>query len=191
MSVRQSLLALLAEGENYGYQLRQAFESRTGGTWPINVGQVYTTLNRLQRDGLIDEVGKRDDGSVIYRLTPTGRTEVDDWWGTPVDRGAPARDELAIKLAMAVTAPGVDVRALIQEQRRETLRGLQEHTRLKRRLPEPGGGDDLARLLVLDNLLFAAEAEARWLDHVEQRLVQAARPDHRSADGTAAKGSTR
>jgi DNA-binding PadR family transcriptional regulator len=175
MSVRLGLLALLAEQDHYGYQLRQEFELRTGGTWPINIGQVYTTLSRLQRDGLVTEVtgsGRPPDGSIVYRLSPAGRDEVEQWWRTPVDREAPARDEVAIKLALAVTSPGVDAQAVIQDQRSATLRALQSYTRLKRQVPDPARGADLAQLLVLDNLIFAAEAEARWLDHVEQRLTR-------------------
>ncbi len=105
MSVRQSLLAILAEGQQHGYQLRNEFEVRTGRTWPINVGQVYTTLNRLVRDGLVEEAARSDDGSVTYRLTYAGREEVDQWWSSAVDRGTPGRDEVAIKIALAVTAP--------------------------------------------------------------------------------------
>ena len=62
MSVRQSLLALLAERDSYGFQLRQEFEGRTGGTWPVNIGQIYTTINRLQRDGLVVERAGRTTG---------------------------------------------------------------------------------------------------------------------------------
>jgi DNA-binding PadR family transcriptional regulator len=174
VSVRQGLLALLAERPAYGSALRADFERRTGGTWPLNIGQVYTTLARLQRDGLVDEVDRRDDGTVLYDLTDAGRREVDTWWLTPVRRGEPARDELAIKLALAVTAPGVDVRSVIQRQRTESLRSLQEYTRLKVRTPEPPARDDVAWLLVLDSLVFSAEAEVRWLDHVEQRLARVA-----------------
>jgi DNA-binding PadR family transcriptional regulator len=174
MSVRLGLLALLAEQDRYGYQLRQEFELRTGGTWPINIGQVYTTLNRLQRDGLVTEVERQPDGSVVYRLTQAGREAVEQWWRTPVDREVPARDEVAIKLALAVTSPGVEPHAVIQEQRSATLRALQSYTRQKRRIPEPAKAADLAQLLVLDNLIFSAEAETRWLDHVEQRLTREA-----------------
>ena len=174
MSVRLGLLALLAEQDRYGYQLRQEFEQRTGGTWPINIGQVYTTLARLQRDGLVTESGRQPDGSVVYQLSPAGRDEVEQWWRTPVDREVPARDEVAIKLALAVTSPGVDAHAVIQEQRSATLRALQSYTQQKRRIPEPAEAADLAQLLVLDNLIFSAEAETRWLDHVEQRLTREA-----------------
>jgi len=171
MSVRQSLLAILAEGEQYGYQLRHEFEVRTGRTWPINIGQVYTTLNRLVRDGLVEEAGRQDDGSVTYRLTFAGREEVEKWWQTAVDRGTPNRDEVAIKVALSVTAPGVDALAVVHRQKAEALRVLQEYTKEKRSLPHPAKGEDFARLLVLDHLIFAAEAEARWLDQVGQRLA--------------------
>jgi DNA-binding PadR family transcriptional regulator len=58
MSIRHGLLALLEEGPRYGYQLKSEFESRTGSTWPLNVGQVYTTLGRLERDGLVSPAGE-------------------------------------------------------------------------------------------------------------------------------------
>jgi DNA-binding PadR family transcriptional regulator len=171
VSVRQSLLALLAERDSYGFQLRQEFEGRTGGTWPINIGQVYTTINRLQRDGLVVEAGRQDDGSVVYSLTDQGRAEAAKWWSTPVDRSAPAREELAIKLALAITSPAIEVGTVLHQQRSESVRALQSYTALKRRLPADPDGSDLARLLVLENLIFAVEAEIRWLDHIEQRLV--------------------
>ena len=176
MSVRQGLLALLEQGPMYGYQLRAEFESRTGATWPLNVGQVYTTLSRLERDGLVEPAGSDGSGHAVYRITPAGRAEVHDWFSTPVSRTSPPRDELAIKLAMAVTVPGVDVRAVVQRQRTATIRALQDYTRLKSQAAAPGAEADaaeLAWLLVLDSLVFAAEAEVRWLDHCESRLARA------------------
>jgi len=156
----------------YGYQLRARFEDRTGGTWPLNVGQVYTTLARLERDALVEPAGDDGEGHSIYAITPAGRAAVREWFAEPVARTSPPRDELAIKLAMAVTAPGVDVQAVVQRQRTATLRALQEYTRLKRRAT--GAEADLAWSLVLDSLVFAAEAEIRWLDHCETRLTRAA-----------------
>jgi DNA-binding PadR family transcriptional regulator len=173
VSIRQGLLALLAEQPMFGAQLRQEFEARTGATWPLNVGQVYSTLSRLERDGLVEAAGGPDeDGRIAYRLTAPGLDAVGRWWLTPVDRTEHPRDELTIKLALAVTMPGVDVPAVVQSQRTQTLRSLQDLTRLKRRATD---ADDLAWLLVLDNLVFAAEAEVRWLDHVETRLLRRAR----------------
>jgi DNA-binding PadR family transcriptional regulator len=171
MSVKRGLLALLVEGPRYGAELKTEFERRTGGTWPLNIGQVYTTLARLQRDGLVAAAGEDEQRRPRYAVTDVGRAEVEGWWAAPVEREAPARDELAIKLALAVTVPGVDVRALIQTQRSATLRTLQEYTRLKRGAT---GEQDLAWSLVLESLLFAAEAEIRWLDHCEARVERAA-----------------
>lgn len=185
MSVKHALLSLLEQEPMYGYQLRQEFETRTGGTWPLNVGQVYTTLTRLERDGLVEPAGHDgaagQDGDtqtqtqVRYRLTDAGHDEVATWFTTPVTRTQPARDELAIKLALAVTVPGVDVGTLIQRQRSASMQALQDYTRLKRRASGEQERADLAWGLVLDSLVFAAEAEIRWLDHCEARLRRAAR----------------
>jgi DNA-binding PadR family transcriptional regulator len=176
MSVRQALLALLEQGPMYGYQLRSEFEQRTGATWPLNVGQVYTTLSRLERDGLVEGDGVDGEGHVIYRVTDAGRGEVSAWFTTPVSRTQPPRDELAIKLALAVTVPGVNVGRVIQQQRGATMSALQDYTRLKRsgRAAQPVEPSDLAWNLVLDSLVFAAEAEIRWLDHCEARVRRAA-----------------
>jgi DNA-binding PadR family transcriptional regulator len=171
MSIRQGLLALLDEGDMYGYQLRATFEQRTGATWPLNIGQVYTTLNRLERDGLIEESGSDGDGHQTYRITPAGRTEVHRWFVTPVSRSAAPRDELAIKLALAVQARDLDVTSIIASQRTETLRTLQDYTRLKAKV-EPGDPNEVAWLLVLDAMVFQAEAEVRWLDLCDSRLAR-------------------
>lgn len=154
----------------HGYQLRVEFEQRTGGTWPIKVGQIYTTLQRLERDGLV-EPGPGDDRTIPYRLTDEGRALADEWWTTPVDRREPARDEVAIKLALAVSVPGVDVGAVVQTQRRESLRVLRDYTRLQ---ASAANESDLAWSLVVDHLVFDMEAEIRWLDHVQGRLESAA-----------------
>jgi len=173
MTVRNALLALLEQGPMYGYQLRAEFERRTGATWPLNVGQVYTTLSRLERDGFVEGTGADDEGHVMYVATAAGHEEVAAWFTTPVARTQPPRDELAIKLALAVTVPGVDVGTVIQQQRSATMGALQDYTRVKR-----AGGDrspdDLAWSLVLDSLVFNAEAEIRWLDHCEARVRRAA-----------------
>ena len=193
MSIRQAMLAILEQGPMYGYQLRAEFEQRTGETWPLNIGQVYTTLTRLERDGLVEVVVEEvvsavaghggagdplssDRTHVSYRATEAGRGEVSEWFATPVPRTQPPRDELAIKLAIAVTLPGVDVGRIIQRQRSATMAALQDYTRLKRsgRAATPQDSADLAWSLVLDSLVFDAEAEVRWLDHCEARLRRAA-----------------
>ncbi|WP_328582759.1 PadR family transcriptional regulator [Streptomyces sp. NBC_00370] len=174
MSIRHGLLALLERGPRYGSQLRTEFESRTGATWPLNVGQVYTTLSRLERDGMVEQDGEDGSGHALYAITDPGRAELNSWFRTPVDRSNPPRDELAIKLAMAVGAPGVDIREVIQSQRHHTVQAMQDYTRLKARAlgTEPVNRDEVAWLLVLEQLIFQTEAEARWLDHCEARLVR-------------------
>lgn len=177
MSVRLGLLALLAEGPRYGAELKAGFEQRTGGTWPVNVGQVYTTLDRLERDGLVTAGESDTEGRIRYSLTTAGHEAVTLWWRTPVDRQATPRDELVIKLAIAITSPGVDSAAVAQAQRSATMHRLQQATRLKQSI-DPSA--DLAWLMVVEHQLFAAEAEIRWLDQVEASVrrhgVQQSRP---------------
>lgn len=170
MSVRQSLLAILDQGPCYGYQLRAEFDRRTGSTWPLNVGQIYNTLERLERDGLVQKGDTDDQGHVYYEITDAGHTEVRDWLISPVQRSSGTRDELAIKLAVAATLPGVNVSAVIHSQRKASLTQLQELNRAKYAGPDPDGPEELAWSLVVDSMIFAAEAEVRWLDHTEQRL---------------------
>ncbi len=191
VSVKHALLSLLEQEPMYGYQLRQEFESRTGGTWPLNVGQVYTTLTRLERDGLVEAAGEDDEGHERWRLTASGHEEVATWFTTPVARTQPPRDELAIKLALAVTVPGVDVGTLIQRQRSASMTALQDYTRLKRQAGASGETSDLAWGLVLDSLVFAAEAEIRWLDHCEARLRRAATQELPATAAAAAEQVTR
>jgi DNA-binding PadR family transcriptional regulator len=187
MSIRHGLLALLEREPMYGYQLRTEFESATGATWPLNVGQVYTTLTRLERDGLVEPQDQDEEGRVRYAITDAGRADLGGWFAAPVTAQDRPRDELAIKLALAVTVPGIDVRAVIQRQRTATVSRLQDLTRLK-----AGGGagePDLSWSLVLESLRFAAEAEVRWLDHCETALARAARSRERSTP-PAVRGTT-
>jgi DNA-binding PadR family transcriptional regulator len=170
MSIRFGLLALLAREPMYGYQLRTEFEGATGATWPLNVGQVYTTLTRLERDGLVDPQGEDDEGRVRFAINAAGRAALMGWFDGPVVARDRPRDQLAIKLALAVTVPGVDVATVVQRQRSATVSDLQELTRLKQHTV-----DDLPWGLVLESLRFHAEAEVRWLDHCEIALTRAAR----------------
>ncbi|MEU4295241.1 PadR family transcriptional regulator [Kribbella sp. NPDC026596] len=168
MSIKHGLLALLREGPKYGYQLRGEFEAATGATWPLNIGQVYTTLTRLERDDLVSAASAEGDGRSMYEITDAGRAELAKWFETPVARESRPRDELAIKLALALAVPGVDVSAVVQRQRMSTMGSLQELTRLKR-----GSRDaEISWQLVLESMIFAAEAEIRWLDHCEALLLR-------------------
>jgi DNA-binding PadR family transcriptional regulator len=187
MSVRHSLLALLQDQPRYGYQLRAEFENRTGATWPLNIGQVYTTLDRLERDGLVVRNGDDGNGHVVHSITGAGKAEVGSWFAAPVERNNPPRNELAIKLALAVTIPGVDVQGIIQAQRVASIRALQDYTKARRDTAVTHRSGDTAALLVLDSLIFQTEAEVRWLDLCEARMVQQAQspsPTRRTPSGS-------
>jgi len=177
MSIRHALLALLSEGPKYGLQLREEFEARTGEVWPLNVGQVYTTLQRLERDGLVEsddtaEVGPQKG----FRITPGGAEELAGWLRTPPDLSSPPRDELVIKVLVALRVPGVDVPEIIQVHRRYLVELMQQWTRLK----EDEAGFDLSLALVVDAELFRLDSVIRWLDTADGRLKRAA-ADSRAA----------
>ncbi len=166
MSVRHALLALLSEGPKYGLQLRHEFEARTGEVWPLNVGQVYTTLQRLERDGLV-EADEADEGPQRgYSITAAGADALSDWLRTPPEMTQPPRDELLIKVLVAVQVPGVDVHEVIQVHRRHLIELMQHYTAVKADAAE----DDVALALVVDAELFRFEAAVRWLDTAEVRL---------------------
>ena len=169
VSVRFGLLALLDEAPSHGYNLKTAFERRTGGSWALNIGQVYTTIQRLERDGLVASIEStdRDDDRREYRITPTGRTQLASWFESPVVAEAPARDELTIKVLLAVAAGDIDVTALLQRQRRASIEQLQAYTRRKAKA-DPAR--DVAFLILLDALIFRTEAEVRWLDACDARI---------------------
>jgi DNA-binding PadR family transcriptional regulator len=170
MSVRHALLALLSEGPKYGLQLRHEFQERTGEVWPLNVGQVYTTLQRLERDGLIESDGDDEAGpQKSFRLTSDGGTELDAWLRTPPDLSSPPRDELVIKVLVASRVPGVNVHDVIQNHRRHVVELMQQWTRVKR----DAGADELSVALVVDAELFRLDSVTRWLDAADARLRRA------------------
>jgi len=170
MSIRHSLLALLSEGPKYGFQLRQEFETSTGEVWPLNVGQVYTTLQRLERDGLAqsDDV-EQDERQKNYRITQEGGEELSRWLRTPPNLSEPPRDELVIKVLIASRLPDVDVYEVIQVHRRYIVQLMQQWTHLK----EDESQFDLAFALAVDAELFRLDAVVRWLDAADGRLRRA------------------
>jgi DNA-binding PadR family transcriptional regulator len=170
VSVKHALLALLSEGPKYGLQLREEFEAGTGEVWPLNVGQVYTTLQRLERDGLIES----DDTTEIgpqkgFRITSDGAAELAGWLRTPPDLSSPPRDELVMKVLVALRVPGVDVHEVIQVHRRYLVELMQQWTRLK----EDEAEYDLSLALVVDAELFRLDSVIRWLDSADGRLKRA------------------
>jgi DNA-binding PadR family transcriptional regulator len=170
VSVKHALLALLSDGPKYGLQLRQEFEARTGEVWPLNIGQVYTTLQRLERDGLVESDGNEDEGpQKDFHITAEGSSELTEWLRTPPDLSSPPRDELVIKVLIAMEVPGIDVRDVIQVHRRYVIEVMQQWTHLK----EDERDFDLNFALVVDAELFRLDAVVRWLDTAEGRIKRA------------------
>jgi DNA-binding PadR family transcriptional regulator len=181
VSVKHGLLALLAGGPSHGYELKQGFEERTGSLWPLNIGQVYATLARLERDGLVEgrEEGERDRRP--YELTEAGRAELDAWLLQPVEQSG-SRDELVVKVLMALATPALDGPAILQHHRRALVEEMQRYTRLR------AGADpvvDLDWLLTVDAMVLRAEAMVRWLDQCEGRLARARQTRTSQAAGAA------
>lgn len=170
MAVREGLLALLHEGPRHGYQLKNEFESATGGVWPLNIGQVYTTLDRLERDGLVElhEVSTQK----TYRITHAGVAVLGEWWQTVPSDDPPPRDELMLKVLMAVEAGPEHALEVITRHRTALLALLQQRRREQRTVARPHAGNEaLAAVMVSDALVVRAEADLRWLDLCESRLA--------------------
>jgi DNA-binding PadR family transcriptional regulator len=168
MSIRFGLLGLLSRGPAHGYQLRAELEAVTGGSGALNIGQVYSTLQRLERDGLVEaEDGPEAaaDDRHRYHLSKDGTRALEDWFATPVPARAPLRSELVVKVVLAATLPDVDLRTVLDAQRAETMQTLQHLTRAK------AAGVDKLSALVADASIFQVEAQVRWLDHCETRLL--------------------
>jgi DNA-binding PadR family transcriptional regulator len=165
MAVREGLLALLVDGPSHGYQLKTAFEAATGGAWSLNVGQVYTTLDRLARDGLVsvDESGDQKR----YALTAEGREELGAWWHAQQVDAPPPRDELLLKVLLALETGREHALEVVTEHR-TALTGLLQ---ARRRATRPTVGTDLATSLVTDAVIARAEADLRWLDLCESRIL--------------------
>ena len=172
MSIRNSFLAILADSPAHGYALKSKFEDSTAKIWPLNVGQVYTTVGRLERDGLVEKAGEGEGSRQLWRITAQGRATLASWYTEAISDQPPARDELALKLLLAIAADAIDVSELIRSQRAATMKKLQRYTQEKR---EVDPDREFAWALVLDSLILKTEAEAKWLDHCEEALRQRGR----------------
>jgi DNA-binding PadR family transcriptional regulator len=187
VAVREALLALLADSPRHGYELKTEFESVTGHVWPLNVGQVYTTLDRLERDGFVRPLSETvgDPTAVTatavtatavtvtakraYEITHAGREELSRWYSEADADEPPPRDEALLKVLLASARSAAEGLAVVTEQRK---RGLDQLRKL-RVLP---AADDLSANIVRDARSARIEGELAWLDRCEARLVLAAKP---------------
>jgi DNA-binding PadR family transcriptional regulator len=177
VTVRNALLALLAEGPKYGMQLHEDFEAATGDVWPLNVGQVYTTLQRLERDGLVASESGADERQKRYLLTEEGRSFLQQWLRTPPEPTPPPRDEVITKILVAFRVPGTDVAEVIQTHRTQLVGLMQQWTRFKK----GADGLDLAFALIVEAELARLHAVIRWLDATETLMKKAPEPGSSNA----------
>lgn len=171
MSIKNGLLAILSLGDCHGYQLKHELTSRTGSVLDVNIGQIYSTLSRLERDGFVRQLPTTPskDGQQLFAITEAGRAEAQAWLFEPMVDERDVRNDLATKLALAVTLPSVDVARIVKTQRARDIQKLQALT-IDKRGVEPQNPAEVAAVLMNDRAIFNLEAELRWLDHIETIL---------------------
>jgi DNA-binding PadR family transcriptional regulator len=161
------LLGLLDAEPRYGYELKAVFEQFLGGTWPLNIGQVYTALARLEKEGLVEcQVVPQDllPDRKVYALTEKGRADLRDWLDKPDTGPVSLRDSFFLKIAIA-SLNGDRPHDLINRQREQHLTALAELGRLQHDPNlHPATG------LLLEGALLRLEADLKWLDVCEERV---------------------
>jgi DNA-binding PadR family transcriptional regulator len=170
MSVKHGILAIIARHPLHGYELRQELETELGTGWAINFGQIYTTLERLERDGLVIKSDGTAASSIrdrkLYAITPAGQDELNAWFLSPIVGAEKARDELYAKVMLSFSSP-IPTLDVIHAQRKEELRKMHDLTQMKRQADPLL---ELPRILRLDRAILQAEGTLRWLNMCEARL---------------------
>ena len=166
MSLKYGVMGLLKEEPLHGYEVKNRFEAMLGGTWEVNIGQVYTTLQRLERDGLVRPVGERGDrGKLLYELSEQGRKALDDWLARPESGPQELREEIYVKLLLAARVANGNLRPLLSRQKRAYLQRLRDLNQLEERARRDGR-TDLARLV--RGALLHTEADIKWIDELSE-----------------------
>ncbi len=171
MSVRNALLGLLAQRPRHGYELHSAFEAVVGGeqNWDVKPAQIYTTLSRLEKDGLVAEESVEQDGGPekrIFAITDLGRTTLTEWFDSGVELEH-QRDEFYVKLMLSLSDGGANPRKVIQTQRTRLFQDLHNLTAQRNRADPK---TELAQMFLYDKAIMHLEADLRWLDMIEARL---------------------
>ena len=175
MSVRHAVLGLLSTKAMHGYELKTKFDQVTGGFWQLNFGQIYSTLDRLEREGLIDRVAEADDeGSdrKVFRITPKGRANLDEWVLQPVAQPRALRDDLFVRLLFCDRSTSDLIVRMIARHRVAYELEMRKLAKRKTEIEKLNIDDSAVTDLLIDAALFHAEAELRWLSHVEHKLGQ-------------------
>lgn len=162
--IRKALLTLLSAGPKYGYQLKSEFEASSGAAWALNIGQVYNTVQRMERDGAVVPLGVDDQDRPLYELSPEGRQELDEWLATAVKRSVATRDEVVMKVLMSAATGVTEPSQPISIQRSASMGVLQEATAAR------VASSSVADIVHLEWLIATTTAELKWLDVTEQIL---------------------
>jgi DNA-binding PadR family transcriptional regulator len=166
MAFGHALLGLLEQGPQHGYELKRRYDDEFADTRPLPFGQIYATLARLQRDGLIDiaavESGAGPDRK-LYVITSAGVSELELWIEAPTPPGRP-RSELFSRVVVALMS-GRDPDALLDAQRAAHLARMRQVTERRR-------GAGLIDAMACDYELFHLEADIKWIEHAGRRLLR-------------------
>jgi DNA-binding PadR family transcriptional regulator len=158
----------------HGYELKTKFDRVTGGFWQLNFGQIYSTLDRLEREGLVERTCEVDETSAerkVFRITVKGRSRLDDWLLEPVAQPRALRDDLFVRLLFCDRSSAEPILRMIARHRDVYERETRKLTKRKTELARLDLGREAAVTdLLMDAALFHAEAELRWLSHLEQKL---------------------
>ncbi len=166
MSLKYGLLGLLAEEPLHGYEVKNRFEEMLGGTWEVNIGQVYTTLQRLERDGLVRPAGERGDrGKLLYEVSDSGRKALNEWLAQPESGPQELREDIYVKLLLAARVANGNLGPLLSRQKRAYLQRLRDLNQLEARAKKDGR-TDLARLV--RGALLHTEADIKWIDELSE-----------------------
>jgi len=169
VSLKYGVLGLLAEEPLHGYEVKNRFEAMLGGTWEVNIGQVYTTLQRLERDGLVRPVGARGDrGKLLYELSEPGRKALASWLAQPESGPQELREDIYVKLLLAARVANSDLGPLLSRQKRTYLQRLRDLNQLENRARRDGRFD-LARLV--RGALLHTEADIKWIDELSEMAI--------------------
>lgn len=174
MPVKHAILGILKEAPRHGYELKSIFDERIGNFWNLNYGQIYTTLDRLDKEGLVsgteEEQNSRPDKKV-YDISPKGVQELERWLQEPATKPRALRDELFIKLVFMSRENPELAFQLLERQTQIYMEQMRELTETKYRLTKAGiNRDNMMTDLLTDAALFHVEADVRWLSHVEAKI---------------------
>lgn len=174
MSLKFGILGLMVAEPLHGYEIKSRFEALMGGTWEVNIGQIYATLQRLERDDLIESVGERGDrGKLAYRLTEQGSRELTTWLTQPEPAPQLLHDDLFVKLLLLRRLANGDLADLLQRQRRVLLQHLRDLAALERQARGDGRTD---LLLIIQGASMHTEADIKWLDLCLDEIARQSSP---------------